>query len=192
MAFHVQAKDMTQDEKNNFVNFYREWASLAEEFPKYQEVKVMFIDLNQDGVFEALATSKGFEYEDGSDWTAFRFNSEKWAKIPEYDARTEKIGKTATFFGRSGEFFRVMHGDKVEFCILSERYDKLAKDGKRPLNKTRFHLDDDGIMRQSPISDIERFIAYRSSGAEWPTNTTIMSLIRLPVEVFPSPTLEEK
>ena len=192
MAFHAQAKDMTQDAKNNFVNFYREWSSLAEEFPESQDVKVMFVDLNQDGVFEALAASKGGEYEDGSAWTAFRVNSDAWSKIHEFDATTNKIGKTATFFGRSGEFFRVMYGDKVEFCILSERYDKLANDGKGPLNKTRFYMDDNGILHQNPIQDIERYLAYRVAGAEWPNNTTIRSLERLSVEVFPAPTLEKK
>lgn len=192
MAFHLQAKDLTQDEKLAFVDFYREWSSLAKEFPDDQEVKVIFIDLDRDGSHEAVATSKGSEYEDGSAWTAFRMSGDSWIQISGFDSSTNKPKKSATLFGRAGEFFQVNRGETVEFCILSENFDKLAPDGKGPLNKTRFHLDDDGIMRQSPIADIERFIAYRSSGAEWPKNTTIMSLVRLPVEVFPSPTIKEK
>jgi len=192
MAFQANAKELTQNEKNSFVIFYREWSSLDKEFPEDQEVKVMFIDLDKDGRDEALATSKGFEYEDGSSWTAFRMTGDSWSQINGFDSDTGKPKKNATLFARAGEFFQVNRGENIEFCILSENYDKLAEDGKGPLNKTRFNLDDKGILIQNPISDIERFIAYRASGAEWPRNTTIMSLVRLPVDVFPDPKLEKK
>jgi len=192
MAFQAQAKDLTKDEKNDFVTFYREWAALEKEFPEDQEVKVMFVDLDQDGITEALATSRGSQYEDGSAWTAFRMADDSWSQISGFDPTKEKPKKTATLFARAGEFFRVNNGATVEFCTLSENYDKLAKGGKGPLNKTRFYLDDKGILHQIPIPDIERYLAYRASGAEWPNNTTIKSLERLPVEVFPTPKVDNK
>lgn len=192
MAFQASAKELTQNEKDNFVIFYREWSSLDKEFPKDQEVKVMFIDLDKDGTGEALATSKGFEYEDGSAWTAFRMTGDSWSQINGFDTNTGKLKKSATLFARAGEFFQVKRGENIEFCVLSENYDKLAEDGKGPLTKTKFNLNDKGILIQSPISNLERYIAYRASGAEWPSNTTITSLVRLPVEVFPDPQLEKK
>lgn len=188
LALHAaHAKDPSQEEKLAFVDYYREWSSLAEEFPDHQEVKVIFVDLDQDGTTEALATSKGFEYEDGSAWTAFRQSDAKWGQIQGYDPTADKPKRNATLFGRAGEFFVTRRGgDNFDFCVLSETYDKFAPQGKGPLKKTRFHLDSRGILRQENIPDLERYIAYQSSGANWPSNSLVQSLERLTFEIFPS------
>lgn len=181
----AHAEDPPKNSKLLFVDFYRDWCSLAEEFPDDQEVKVMIVDLNQDGISEVLATSKGSEYEDGSAWTAFRQETDKWMPIRGFDATANKSKQYATLFGRTGEFFKITkNGDEVEFCILSENYDKLAPQGKGDLRKTRFYLDSKNILYQNNIPNLERYLAYQTSGHKWPDNSLINSLVRIEVEVF--------
>ncbi len=175
----------TQEEKIAFVEYYREWCSLAKEFPKNQEVKVIFVDLDQDGICEALATSKGGKYEDGLAWTVFRKTGNSWGQISGFNATTSKPKKNATLFARPGEFFLTRKkADSFEFCILSENYDILAPQGKGRLKKTRFYLDEKGVLHQSDIPDLEKYLAYQVSGAKWPDDSLIRSLERLTVEVF--------
>ena len=179
------ADSLNQVQKTEFVGYYRKWTQMAKEFPDKQEVQVIFVDLDQDGKEEALATYHGNFYETGWSWNAFRQSPDGWKAIEGFDSKTELTNPSSSLFARPGELFQVqIDADTYEFCILAENYDKLAPDGKGSLQKTRFYLDKAGILHQKNISDLERYLAYRTSGAKWPKNTLIKSLKQLPVEVF--------
>lgn len=177
--------ELTNVEKNDFVREYRKRVKLAEEFPEKQEVKVIFVDLDFDGKEEALATSYGSFYETGWDWAAFKRAGAQWVPIQGYDSEMKIIRPGSGVYARAGEIFRVTKNDgPVEFLILAEHYDKLAPEGKGPLNKTRFYLDKDGVMQQESIKDLERYLAYRVSGHKWPEGTLIKGLEAMKVEIF--------
>jgi len=179
------ADSLNQVQKTEFVGYYRKWTQMAKEFPDKQEVQVIFVDLDQDGKEEALATYHGNFYETGWSWNAFRQSPDGWKAIEGFDSKTELTNPSSSLFARPGELFQVqIDADTYEFCILAENYDKLAPDGKGSLQKTRFYLDKTGILHQNNISDLERYLAYRTSGAKWPKDTLIKGLKQLHVEVF--------
>lgn len=179
------ADSLNQDQKTEFVKYYRKWTQMAKEFPDKQEVQAIFVDLDQDGKEEALATYQGNFYETGWSWNAFRQSPDGWKAIEGFDPKTGLTNPSSSLFARPGELFQVhIDADTYEFCILAENYDKLAPDGKGSLQKTRFYLDKTGILQQKNISDLERYLAYRTSGAKWPKHTLIKGLQQLSVEVF--------
>ena len=184
MAMSPAAENMDQTAKENFVDFYRKWSKLSEEFPDRPEVKVTFVDLDGDGTDEALATSYGSFYEVGWDWAAFRKMGEEWGPIRGIDPHTKSVRPGSGVFARPGEIFRIVKNDgSVEFLILGEHFDKLQPEGLGPLNKTRFFLDKESILHQERVPDLERYLAY--AGAH--RNGLIKSMEALKVEVFPGP-----
>lgn len=175
----------TNPEKNDFVSQHRIRTKLAQEFPRKQEVKVIFVGLDSDSHEEALATSYGSFYEKGWDWAAFKKKGEQWDPIKGYDSEMEIIRPGSGVYARPGEIFRVTLNDgSSEFLILAENYDKLAPEGKGPLNKSRFYLDKDGVLHEKSIKDLEHYLAYRVSGEKWPEGTLIKGLEALKVEIF--------
>lgn len=180
----TMAEPITEQDKREFVIFYREAVKLKEEFPDKLEVRVIFADLDGDGKEEALATSFGSFYEKGWDWTAFRKTESNWNWIRGYDEHSKAVQRSASVYARPGEIFRVTKTDgSFEFLILAENYDKLAPEGKGSLNKTRFYIDKDGVFQQEPVKDLERYLAYRVSGEQWPEGTLIKRLDALKVEI---------
>ena len=156
-----KAEPLNDKEKIAFVKHYREIVKLEKEFPNDPEVKVIFIDLDGDGIEEAFATSKGSFYEVGWDWAAFRQKGQEWEPIKGFDNKAKVVRAGSGVFARPGEIFRVIKNDKtVDFIILAENFDRLAPDGLGPLRKTRFSLDKEGILRQEEVIDLERYLAY--------------------------------
>ncbi len=183
--FSANAESMSNESKLEFIKYYRESVKLLEEFPDKLEVKAVFVDLDADGKDEVLATSYGSFYETGWIWTAFRRDLDKWTPIKGYDKDSKTVGLYSAIYARPGEIFRVSKNNgSPEFLILSENYDKLAPEGKGPLNKSRFYLDKDGILQEESIKDLERYLAYRVSGHLWPEGTLIKALEALKVEIF--------
>lgn len=170
------------DDKETFVEFYREWSKLEAEFPDNQEVRVMFIDLDQDGSSEAFATSIGSRYEDGWAWHAFQRSGDLWKPIR---GKTEE-GETASsaIFARAGEVFSVVLNDgSHDFLILSENHDKLAPDGLGELRKSRFGATDNGLLEQKDVPNLERYIAYQGSFR----SGLLRSMEVVKVEVYAAP-----
>lgn len=183
--FPAWAEPTSEKEKREFADFYRKAIKLAEEFPNKLEVKTIFVDFDCDGNDEALATSYSSFGETGWLWTAFRKKSDKWSPINGYDSDSKSISLYSSIFARPSEIFSVsQHDGSIEFLILAESYDKLAPDGKGPLNKTRFYLDKDGVLQQEKVKDLERYLAYRVSGHQWPEGTLIKRLEALKVDIF--------
>lgn len=159
----VKAEDLTHNQKLEFVQFYRDWSNLAKEFPKYPQVEVLFVDINADGVPEALATSRGSTYETGSDWTFFRKVGDKWSPIQGVDPHTKEIRPLFAPFGRSDEFYFIYEGNAeshAEIVIIHKDYDKLAPDGEAPAKVERIVADPKGILRIDPVSSLDKLIAY--------------------------------
>ena len=160
-AAFANADPITDKEKADFINYYRERVRLLVEFPDSPQVKAIFVDLDGDGREEALATSRGSSYEDGNDWAAFRRIGDRWESIKGFDNDAKVVRPGSGVFARSGEIFRVVgHDGNTEFLVLHENFDKLAPEGLGPLHKTRFLIDKEGVLRQESIENLERYIAY--------------------------------
>jgi hypothetical protein len=183
--FSAKAEPMSDKEKIEFIKYYRESVKLSEEFPDKLEVKAIFVDLDGDGNDEVFATSYGSFYETGWMWAAFRRDQVKWVPIKGYDKDSKLVTSGSGVYARPGEMFRVTKNNgSSEFVVLAEHYDKLAPEGKGPLNKSRFYLDKDGVFQEESIKDLERYLAYRASGEQWPEGTLIKKLEALKVEIF--------
>jgi hypothetical protein len=156
--------ELTDNQKHDFVRHYRSITRLAEEFPNKPEVKVVFVDLNRDGTDDALATSYGSFYETGWLWAAFQLVGGRWEPIKGYDNHDKVVRPGSGVYARHGEIFQVQMGDGVvEFLVLNQNFDKLAPEQLGPLNKSRFWIDREGILRQEKIENLERYLAYRGA-----------------------------
>jgi len=174
--------DVEIEKRKALVDFYREWSKLETEFPDNQEVRVMFVDLDQDGQDEAFATSVGSRYEDGWAWHAFKKAGDIWKPIR---GKTQE-GETpsSAIFARAGEVFSVVLNDgSHDFLILSENHDKLAPNGLGELRKSRFRLTDKGFLQQEPVPNLEQYIAYQGSFR----SGLLHSMTAVKVDVFPTP-----
>jgi hypothetical protein len=180
-ATFANADPITEKEKADFIDYYRERVRLLVEFPENPQVKAIFVDLDGDGREEALATSRGSSYEDGNDWAAFRRIGDRWESIKGFDHDAKVIRPGSGVFARSGEIFRVVgHNGNTDFLVLHENFDKLAPDGLGPLFKTRFSIDKKGVLQQEPIENLERYIAYAGANR----SGLISKLEALKVEYF--------
>lgn len=180
-TFFANAEPITPEEKNDFVDYYRDRVRLLLEFPESPQVKAIFVDLDGDGREEALATSRVSTYEDGNDWAAFRRIGDQWESIKGFDNDAKMVRPGSGVFARSGEIFRVVgHEGKTDFLVLHENFDKVAPDGLGPLYKTRFSIDKEGVLQQESIENLERYLAY--SGAN--RSGLVSSLEALKVEHF--------
>lgn len=182
------ASAITSEDKEAFVAFYRATMNLAEEFPDKQKVLVIFTDLNNDGATDALATSYGSFYETGWDWSAFSRSGQSWEPIKGVDATTKVIHSWSNIYARPGEITRIINADgKLEFLVLGQVYDNLAAGGLGPLNKTRFWVDEDGVIQQERVENLERFLAYRGTHRD----KLIQDMQVLKVETFDVPNVTE-
>jgi hypothetical protein len=188
LVLSLNAAELTPLEKTTFVDYYRDFTRLLEESPSNTEVRAMFFDLDQDGFEEAFATARPSFYETGWAWTAFTLRNGKWKPIKGYEIKTQQPLLSTGIYGRDGEFFRrVLSDDTVDFVILSQNYDKSAPDGLGPLNKERFWIDGEGILRHEKIENLERYLAYLGSRR----NGLIQKLETLKVEIFPGNKAQE-
>ena len=170
------------NDKEAFVDFYREWSKLEAEFPDNQEVRVMFIDLDHDGRDEVFATSVGSRYEDGWAWHAFQKTGDLWKPIRGKTREGET--SSSAIFARAGEVFSVVLNDgSHDFLILSENHDKLAPNGLGELRKSRFGVTDKGLLQQEDVPSLERYFAYQGSFR----SGLIRSMVAVKVEVFSAP-----
>jgi len=178
----VMAEPLTPSQKTKFVEYYRSWSMLEKEFPDRQEVKAIFVDLNDDGEQEALATSYGSFYEDGLAWHVFIRVAGRWTPIKGFDGKDKPLQPSSAVFARPGEIFRVVHSDgAIKLLALNLHFDKLASDGLRPINKTSFWLDQKGTLHHENVKDLERYLAYQGAHR----SGLIQSMEALPIEVFP-------
>ena len=173
---------LTPQQKQSFVEFYRDWTLMRKEFPDRQNVKAIFVDLDHDGKQEALATYYGNFYEVGWSWNAFRHTSEGWKAIRGKNLDTGAIDPSSSIFARPGEIFRLEDNENnTQYVVLNLNYDKLAPDGLGPINKSIFYLNGEGVLQQEKVGNLERLLAYR--GAR--TAGIVTSLEALRVEEFP-------
>ena len=180
------ADTLTQKEKNAFVEFYKKKRNLQEESPQKTWVKVMFVDINGDGLMDALASNALTTYEQGqADWSIYRNTGKNWKPFKSYHKNvyeeSAKLIISAFVFGRTGEFFRVIKNDgTLQFLILQKNFDKKAPQGLGDPVKSWFEVDKNGVIREHKITNIERYLAYDEKNLSSP----ISSLNRLEVEVF--------
>lgn len=162
IAFAANAKDLTIEQKKEFADFYREQVDLLQIHPNKPQVKVIFVDLDDDGAVEAFATSYEGFYETGWLWTLYKQSGDGWTLVKRYDAQTKAIQPSAGIYARPGEVFRLRDDEgHVEFVVLNRNYDKLAPGGVGTLNKNTFHLDEKGIFREEKVENLESLLAYR-------------------------------
>jgi len=156
-----QADPLTENQKLDFVDYYKKRVKLLETFPDHPQVQVVFVDMDADGEEEALATNHGSSYEDGNSWAAFRKTGDTWETIRGFDNKAKVIRPGSGVFARPGEIFQIIrHDGTIEFLVLHENFDKLAPDGLGDLYKIRFSVDDKGVLQQEQVKNLERYIAY--------------------------------
>ena len=164
MSFAVQAKGLTIEKKKAFAAFYRKQVDLLRIHPNKPEVKVIFVDLDGDGLEEAIATSYEGFYETGWLWSLYRQVGEKWILIKGYHSETKAIQAGSGIYARPGEIFRLRDDENnIQFVVLNRNYDKLAPDGLGVLNKIVFRIDDKGVFQQHKVENLERLLAYRGA-----------------------------
>jgi hypothetical protein len=179
---------MTTEDKESFAEYYRAKVNLAKEFPDKQQVLVIFTDLNSDGVVDALATSYGSYYETGWDWSAFSRKGQSWEPIKGVDATTKAVHAWSNIFARPGEISRITTSEgKVEFLVLGQVFDNLTAGGLGELNKTRFWVDEHGVIQQEKVQNLEQHLAYRGVHRD----KLIQEMQVLKVETFDIPKKDE-
>ena len=178
----LQAQELTIKEKIDFADFYRKQVDLLKIYPNKPEVKVVFVDLDNDRQQEALATSYEGFYETGWLWSAYRKKGEQWEPIKQYDPETKSLRSGSSIYARPSEIFNIVdEEDKLHFVVLNRNYDKLAPNGIGSINKSVFYLDEKGIFQQKKVDDLEQLLAYRGARSAG----MIKSLGSLKVELFP-------
>jgi len=188
IAFASQANELTVEQKKKFANFYRDQVDLLEIHPDRPEVKAIFVDLDGDGLEEAIATSYEAFYETGWLWSVYKKEGDKWKPIQGYDPEAKAIRPGSGIYARPGEIFKVVHNDGTrQFLTLNLHFDKFARDGIGPINKTSFWIDDKGIFQEQKVEDLERYLAYQGAHRIG----LVQRLDALPVEVFPADAAKE-
>lgn len=184
----LNAFALTQQEKEEFADFYRQTTQLSLDSPNDLVVKVMFFDINGDGIEEAFATAKPSYYETGYLWTGYKKQNGKWIPIKGFEPITQQDLLSAGIYGRVGEFLRcVLPDGRVDHVILSQNYDNQITSGLGELNKSRFWIDSEGVLQQEKIENLERYIAYQGTHRD----KLIQEMQVLKVETFDIPKKEE-
>lgn len=182
VTYALQAQELTLQEKIEFADFYRKRVDLLKIYPNKPEVKVIFVDFDNDRQQEALATSYESFGETGWLWSAYRKKGAKWEEIDQYETETKTVQEGACIYARPGEIFSLVDEDnRIQFVVLNRNYDKLAPNGIGPINKSVFHLDEKGIFQQNKVDNLEQLLAYRGTRSAG----IVKSLESLKVELFP-------
>jgi hypothetical protein len=178
MANHAKAL-ISAEEKLEFSRFYRNQIDLLKIYPDRPEVKVIFTDLDGDNKEEAIATSYEGFYETGWLWSSYKKTNGKWMAIKRHDDG-KLASNSKAIYARPGEIFKITKEDGgVEFLILNQNFDNQSPDGKGTLIKTRFWIDEKGLMQEATVADIDKYLAFRTM-----MGGLIQNLEVLKVEMF--------
>lgn len=177
---------LTKEEKNTFVEFYKKQSKLDVEPPEKSWVNVMFVDLDGDGIMDALVSNSLTTYEEAqADWSAYKCNGKSWVQFKSFHKNVyeekEKLKDGAFVFGRPGEFYQLVNKAKVpKFLILQKNYDKLAPEGiAEPVN-SYFFVDNEGVLREQKIDNLKQFLADNIRKSSKPADT----LKKIEVETY--------
>jgi hypothetical protein len=112
----LRAEELDVATKKAFAEHFRTLGNVRKEFPNNLNVEVIFVDLNNDGKLDALASAHALKYQDGWIWLVyFRDKLGKWEEklFPETDD-PEKQG----IFAYPDEFYLYKGKDKPAHVMI--------------------------------------------------------------------------
>lgn len=156
----IQAAEIQESEKKVFAEYYRSYIDLHKEFPDKLDVYVMFLDLDQDGKTDALATSYGDMYQDGWIWSAFTRNDNgEWKEF----TRPKELTDETMIYARSDPdaFYRLKIENKLSHVIIIKK--QWAKGVLEPgVSASQVTFNDKGvlILKEVPVPDQKELANY--------------------------------
>ena len=157
----ASSEPLTTASKEKFVAFYRTWSKFEIDFPNHPEVKVLFVDIDNDGMNEAIATDRGQFGETGYSWNVFQFNDGAWsaAKIKIIDETT--VDPTSGIFARSEEFYLLSTtSNSSGLIVIHKDFDKLEPNGMAAPQVFSISLDKGDFVATKQLGVLDQLIGY--------------------------------
>jgi len=154
------AEILNEADKKSFAEYYRSYIDLHKEFPDKLDVYVMFLDLNQDGKIDALATSYGDMYQDGWIWSAFTRNDNgEWKKF----TRPKELTDETMIYARPDPdaFYRLKIENELSHVIIIKK--QWAKGVLEPgISASQVNFNEKGvlILKEVPVPDQKELANY--------------------------------
>lgn len=155
------SETLTKGSKDRFVEFYRTWSKVQEEFLKRPEVIVLFFDIDFDGIEEAIATDREQFGETGYSWNIFQLKNGTWSAAKIRKINETMVDPVSGIFARTEEFYSLALIKKpLGLVVIHKDYDKLIPDGMAKPQGFSILIDQEGFVKTEKLESLDQLIGY--------------------------------